>query len=77
MAQQKKNTRSNGWAKLHSTERDRHGALNIEWEGNSAILLCRVITKGNGRPNQIIGDFVDYLLRRHHRRIKTINIIPC
>jgi hypothetical protein len=40
------------------------------------VLLCRVVTRGSGKPNLIIGDFVDYLLRRFARRIEAINIIP-
>jgi hypothetical protein len=38
--------------------------------------LCRVITRGKGRPNLIIGDFVDFLLHHFRRRIRAINIIP-
>ena len=68
--------RPHGWAKVHSIRDDRHGAINIEWDANTNILLCRVVTRGSGRPNLIIGDFVDYLLRRFPRRISAINIIP-
>ena len=68
--------RPHGWAKIHSTSPDRYGALNLEWDGDTSLLLCRVVTRGAGRPNLIIGDFVDYLLRRYSRRIEAINIIP-
>src|SRR5688572_19955481 len=53
--------RQHGWAKVHSVEPDRRGALNIEWDGDTNILLCRVVNRGAGRPNLILGDFVDYL----------------
>jgi len=49
--------------------------LNIEWDSDTQVLLCRVITRGSGKPNLIIGDFVDYLMRRFPKRIQTINII--
>ncbi|MDT5293505.1 MAG: hypothetical protein QOJ76_385 [Acidobacteriota bacterium] len=68
--------RSHGWSKLHSTLPDRHGAINIQWDGASMILLCRVVTRGSGKPNLIIGDFVDYLLARFKRRIQAVNILP-
>ena len=76
VTEQKRPGRPRGWTKVHSTRPDRHGAINIEWDADTSILVCRVITRGKGRPNLIIGDFVDYLLRRFRRRIQAINIIP-
>ena len=68
--------RPHGWAKVHSTEAGRRGALNLEWDGDTSILLCRVINRGAGRPNLIVGDFVDYILQRFRRRIEAVTIIP-
>jgi hypothetical protein len=68
--------RARGWAKVHSSAEGRQGALNIEWDADTSILLCRVVNRGAGRPHLIIGDFVDYLFTRHRRRIQAINIIP-
>ena len=68
--------RANGWAKVHSREPDRQGALNIQWQGDTSILLCRVVNRGAGRPNRVLGDFVDYLFKRHSKRIQAVNIIP-
>src|SRR5215471_16490676 len=68
--------RKRGWAKVRSTAPNRRGALNIEWDGDANILLCRLINRGAGRPNLVLGDFVCYLFQRHHRRIKAVNIIP-
>lgn len=68
--------RQHGWAKLRSTEPDRFGALNIEWDGDAGILLCRVVNRGAGRPDRVLGDFVDYLFSRHRSRIEAVNIIP-
>jgi hypothetical protein len=76
VSEEKRPGRPHGWAKVHSTSHDRHGAINIEWDAKTNVLLCRVITKGAGKPNLIIGDFVDYLLRKFARRIIAINIIP-
>ena len=66
--------RPHGWAKIHSG-RDAHGAINLEWHGASGLLICRVVTKLGGKPHSIIGDFIDYLLARHQRRILAIHII--
>lgn len=80
--QQKRAGRSHGWAKLKSTLPDRHGAINLEWDANTYVLISRVVTRGKGRPNLIIGDCIDYLLARdylltrHARRIEAINVIP-
>ena len=76
VTEQKRQDRSRGWTKVRSTEQNRHGAINIEWDADTNILLARVITRGKGRPNLIIGDFVDFLLRRFRSRIQAINILP-
>lgn len=76
VSEQKRTTRPQGWTKIHSTDRNRHGAINIEWDADMKILLCRVVTKAGGRPNPIIGDFVDYLLGRYTKKIETIHIFP-
>jgi hypothetical protein len=52
------------------------GALNIEGDADTSILLCRVVNRGAGRPHLILGDFVDYLFHRLRRRIEAVNIIP-
>jgi hypothetical protein len=65
--------RPHGWAKIHSETA--HGAINLEWHGRSSTLICRVVTKLGNKPNSIIGDFVDYLLARHHGRILSIQIM--
>jgi hypothetical protein len=63
--------RAPGWLKLHATDRTR-GALNIEWNAQSAILRARVITRGSRRPSPIVGDFINYLLARFASRVETI-----
>ena len=76
VVQQKRAGRQRGWAKLKSTLPDRHGAINLEWDANTNVLISRVVTRGKGRPNLIVGDYIDYLLARHARRIQAINVIP-
>jgi len=45
VSEQKRISRSPGWAKLHSSAKPkRHGAINIQWIDQ--MLLCRIITKG-------------------------------
>jgi hypothetical protein len=73
---QKRPGRPRGWAKLKSTLPDRHGAINLEWDADTHVLISRVVTKGKGKPNLIVGDYIDYLLARHARRIQAINVIP-
>jgi len=68
--------RTRGWAKLYGTGPDRQGAVNVEWDADAFILLCRVVNRGKGRPNLIIGDLTNYLLRKHRSRIIAINVIP-
>lgn len=72
----KRRGRNEGWTKVHSKLPDRDGAINIEWDANTSILVCRVVTRGKGQPNLIIGDFVGFLLRNFKKRIEAINIIP-
>ncbi|MEO6264170.1 MAG: hypothetical protein ABIO58_04300 [Luteimonas sp.] len=76
VVQQKRPGRRHGWAKLKSTLPDRHGAINLEWDADTNVLISRVVTRGKGRPHLIVGDYIDYLLARHARRIQAINVIP-
>ena len=76
VAEQKRNSRSRGWTKVHSTEPGRRGAITLEWDANTNLLLARVITRGLGKPSLIIGDFVHLLMSRYRRRVQAINIIP-
>ncbi len=76
VTEQKRQDRPRGWTKVHSTEPNSHGAINIEWDADTNILLARVVTRGKGRPNRIIGHFVDFLLTRFRSRIQAINILP-
>jgi hypothetical protein len=68
--------RSPGWAKIHSTDTSVRGAINITWQSRVNILNCRVITKGTGKPANIIGDFTRYLLSRFAKKIQSVIIVP-
>jgi hypothetical protein len=68
--------RSPGWTKLRSRAAGRRGTINIQWNAATKVLSCRVVNKGAGKPNLVIGDFVDYLLQRHRRRIRLITVLP-
>jgi hypothetical protein len=76
VSERKRSGRSRGWTKVHSTEPDRRGAINLEWDANTNLLLARVITRGQGKPSLIIGDFVHLLMSKYRKRIQAINIIP-
>lgn len=73
---ERKTGRSPGWTKLRSRAEGRRGSLNIQWSAATKILSCRVVNKGPGKPNLIVGDFVLYLLQRHRRRVKFIAVVP-
>lgn len=68
--------RAHGWAKIHSLKRDRRGAINLEWDADTSILLCRVVNRGEGKPSHLVGDFIDYLLERRRSRVQSISIHP-
>jgi hypothetical protein len=76
VAKQQQPGRSPGWLKLHSTEPTRQGAINIQWQPAGAVLQCRVVNRGAGRPNLIVGDFLDYVLARFCKRVRAITILP-
>jgi len=63
--------RAPGWMKLRSGTAAA-GVLNIEWFPQSSVLSARVITRGSGMPSQIVGDYINYLLRQHGSRVRTI-----
>jgi hypothetical protein len=64
--------RKSGWSKVQG--KNLPGALNIEWDASSHMLLVRAVTRGGNTPHQLLGVFLDYLLERHGERISNINI---
>lgn len=66
--------RNPGWMKIRGTERKIWGALNISWYPDTMTLTGRIVNKRYGRPHQIVGRFVEFLLRHHYRRIKAISV---
>jgi hypothetical protein len=74
--QERKAGRSPGWTKLRSHAEGRRGSINIQWNAATRVLSCRVVNKGAGKPNLIVGDFVDYMLQRHRRRVRLITVLP-
>jgi hypothetical protein len=67
--------RSPGWLKIKSTEPNRHGAINLQWDAEGT-LRCRVVNRGRGKPDSIVGDFLEYLLARHSKRIIVVAVLP-
>lgn len=63
--------RAPGWLKLHSSV-SAPGALNVEWDRQTAVLNARVVTRGSAQASPIVGHLVNYLLARHPRRILSI-----
>jgi hypothetical protein len=76
VSEQKRSTRARGWTKIHGTIPDRQGAINIVWDNDAHMLICRVVNRGAGRPAPIVGSFVEYLLQRFSRRIRVISVLP-
>jgi hypothetical protein len=67
--------RNPGWAKLRAIDGG-PGAVNLEWDGNTRTLTARVVSRSREGPSFTIGLFVEYLLARHGRRIRTITLLP-
>ena len=66
--------RNPGWLKLHSTDPERPGAVNIEWNRDLNILTCRIVTKLGNKPAMIVSDLVKYLLACHWGRLESVTI---
>jgi hypothetical protein len=73
VAEQKRQTRPHGWAKIHMP--GEHGVINLQWHGASQTLICRIVTR-SANPHAIAGAFTGYLLARLSRKIHSIQIIP-
>lgn len=76
VSRQKTSGRNPGWAKLHSTDPEIAGAINLEWDPSTKTLMARVVTKGSNSPDRITGDFIAYLIRCQRRRIRSILLLP-
>ncbi len=70
VATHKKAGRNPGWSKIHSSEY--YGAININWNTRAKTLVIKVVTKGSSKPDNIISDFMAYLLARHRKRIMAV-----
>lgn len=76
VTKEQKPGRAPGWLKVRRTMSERRGAVNIEWDASTAVLKCRVVNRGSGRPNFIVGDFIEYLLACHRLRLRAVVIVP-
>ncbi|MBI4194417.1 MAG: hypothetical protein HY526_04995 [Betaproteobacteria bacterium] len=74
IVKERKHGRSPGWTKVKSAMSDRRGTVNVQWNASTSILMCRIVNRGAGKPNLLVGDFVDYLLARHKKRVRHITI---
>jgi hypothetical protein len=72
---QKNPTRARGWTKLKSLGA-KDGAINVDWDSDAKVLVCRVVTRGSGDPAPIVGDFVSYLLSHHFARFRMLTLVP-
>lgn len=73
--------RSPGWSKRHScteSESDTHrkvnGAINVEWDADTRMLICRSVS--NDIPSELITRLLRYLLTTHGKRIESISVFP-
>ena len=73
---QKRTGRNPGWTKLHSSEPEVPGAINLEWDPATKTLMARVVTRGGNTAERITGDFIAYLMRCQRRRIRSILVLP-
>jgi hypothetical protein len=72
----KRKGRNPGWAKLKSALQGIDGTLNLIWDSPSAILQCKILTRGEADPAPIIGDLIAYLLQRFPDRVQSITVLP-
>ena len=68
--------RNPGWAKLYGADPGTRGAINLAWDGGTRTLMARIVTRGRGKPDVIVGRFVGYILGRHRRRVRSITVLP-
>ncbi|GIX50651.1 MAG: hypothetical protein KatS3mg132_845 [Limisphaera sp.] len=74
---QQKPGRNPGWTSVTPCDRAVRGALKLGWDGHSATLICRLISKGSDQPpNELAGLWLRYLFAEHADRIHTLLIIP-
>jgi hypothetical protein len=70
----RKQGRSKGWSTLTSNEAN--GTLNMKWDSTIKLLSTIIKNRGEGKPDNIAGLFISYLMREHNKIIKNIHIIP-
>lgn len=64
--------RQRGWSKINRP--GSAGALNMEWDADAKTLVVRAVTRGGNKPDELVGNFVGYLLHKHGRRISSITL---
>jgi len=67
--------RAPGWARLRSINKDSKGTIQLKWDAKTKMLLCSIVNKANGRPADIVGELISYLLSNFQKKIRVINIL--
>ena len=73
---QQKAGRNPGWAKIGALEPGELGVINIEWDGSPRLPGARFIPRARRPPARLLARFIEYLMERHRRRIRSITISP-
>ena len=77
VAKQQKPGRNPGWSSFEPSDPTVPGALKVEWDSDTATLLCRLVTKDPKKlPDELAGLWLRYLFAEHGNRIHTVLIIP-
>src|SRR5262245_33119760 len=74
LGRQQKPGRKPGWTELTGGP-GTHGAIKIEWDGDTRVLTCRVVTRAAGNPSEIIAKFTHYMLDNYRRYIASIHSV--
>jgi hypothetical protein len=64
--------RANGWSKLRA--KGLPGAINIEWDADQSMLTVRAIAKRGNTPHELLGLFLSYLIKRHGKKVASVNV---
>ena len=64
--------RYRGWAKVIG--KGLPGAINLEWDPKSHMLVVRAIAEKGNTPYQLLGIFLAYLMERHGKKVASINM---
>jgi hypothetical protein len=71
---EKRQTRSRGWAKIKCSDSSVGGALNLEWNAATKVLVVRSVIRSKARREVIVARVLSFLFTSFATRVRSVHV---